>query len=221
MPFLDLPPNMEERVVCSITAAIKYEIPANLMLAVAEKENGPVGKSVRHANGSVDVGAMQFNVNYLKELNKKYGITAEDAAQSGCYPYDLAAWRIRGHLRNDAGDIWTRASNYHSRTPSFNSLYRADLVKKAEKWGGWLSERFTTYDPNSPTTGTFVTTTADGTPKESGIFIQRSTMTAMADATPSAVRITAEPRKRTFNEAAERALEDMYAPRLKQSKVGQ
>ncbi|MFY1070650.1 muramidase [Pseudomonas juntendi] len=221
MPFLDLPPNMEERVVCSITAAIKYEIPANLMLAVAEKENGPVGKSVRHANGSVDVGAMQFNVNYLKELNKKYGITAEDAAQSGCYPYDLAAWRIRGHLRNDAGDIWTRASNYHSRTPSFNSLYRADLVKKAEKWGGWLSERFTTYDPNSPTTGTFVTTTADGTPKESDIFIQRSTMTAMADATPSAVRITAEPRKRTFNEAAERALEDMYAPRLKQSKVGQ
>lgn len=221
MPFLDLPPNMEERVVCSITAAIKYEIPANLMLAVAEKENGPVGKSVRHANGSVDVGAMQFNVNYLKELNKKYGITAEDAAQSGCYPYDLAAWRIRGHLRNDAGDIWTRASNYHSRTPSFNSLYRADLVKKAEKWGRWLSERFTTYDPNSPSTPAYLTTTAGGTPKESKISIQNSTITAMAEATPSAVGKTAEPRKRTFNEAAQRALEDMYAPRLKQSKVAQ
>lgn len=215
MPFFDLPPNMEERVVCSITAAIKYEIPANLMLAVAEKENGPVGKSVRHANGSVDVGAMQFNVNYLKELNKKYGITAEDAAQSGCYPYDLAAWRIRGHLRNDAGDIWTRASNYHSRTPSFNSLYRTDLVKKAEKWGGWLSERFSTYDPNSSTTGAFVTTTADGTPKESAIFIQRSTITAMAEPTPSWIGRTDETHKRTYNEAAERALEAMYAPRLK------
>ena len=221
MPFLDLPPNMEERVVCSITAAIKYEIPANLMLAVAEKENGPVGKSVRHANGSVDVGAMQFNVNYLKELNRKYGITADDAAQSGCYPYDLAAWRIRGHLRNDAGDIWTRASNYHSRTPSFNSLYRADLVKKAEKWGGWLSERFTTYDPNSPRTTAVVSATADGTPKESGIFIQNATLTAMVESAPSNASKVSQPRERTYNEAAERALENMYAPRLKLSRAGQ
>jgi len=37
---MDLPPDQQERIVCSITAAIKYEIPANILLAVAEKEGG-------------------------------------------------------------------------------------------------------------------------------------------------------------------------------------
>ena len=40
MPFLDLPPAMEERVVCSVIAAVKYELPANIVLAVA----GQVGR---------------------------------------------------------------------------------------------------------------------------------------------------------------------------------
>ena len=34
MIFTDLPPVMEERVVCSIEAAIKYGVPANIVLAV-------------------------------------------------------------------------------------------------------------------------------------------------------------------------------------------
>ncbi|MBW9971959.1 conjugal transfer protein, partial [Escherichia coli] len=33
MPYLDMPPAQVERVVCSITAAIKYQVPANIMLA--------------------------------------------------------------------------------------------------------------------------------------------------------------------------------------------
>lgn len=37
MPYLDIPPAQVERVVCSITAAIKYQVPANIMLAIAEK----------------------------------------------------------------------------------------------------------------------------------------------------------------------------------------
>ncbi|UKI08277.1 hypothetical protein L3V85_36865 [Variovorax paradoxus] len=46
MPFFaDLPPQLQERVVCSISAAVKYEVPVNIVLAVAEKERqaGPVG----------------------------------------------------------------------------------------------------------------------------------------------------------------------------------
>ena len=38
MPFVaDMPPQIQERVVCSISAAVKYEVPANIVLAVAEK----------------------------------------------------------------------------------------------------------------------------------------------------------------------------------------
>ncbi|EJM6975236.1 conjugal transfer protein [Salmonella enterica] len=151
MPYLDMPPAQVERVVCAITAAIKYQVPANIMLAVAEKEGGSTGleNKNRNSNGTYDVGRMQFNTVYLKDL-EKYGITAEDVAQPGCYSYDLAAWRIRGHIKNDKGDIWTKAANYHSKTPQFNEVYRADLIRKAAKWQTWIEARFNTFDATKP-----------------------------------------------------------------------
>lgn len=116
MPFIDLPPQLQERVICSISAAVKYEVPANIVLAVAEKEGGKPGQWVKNTNGTHDVGPMQFNTLYLGDL-AKYGITANDVAAAGCYSFDLAAWRLRQHIRMDKGDLWTRAANYHSRTP--------------------------------------------------------------------------------------------------------
>lgn len=149
MISIDLAPKLQERVLCSIMAALKYEVPANIVLAVAEKEGGAPNKWVKNSNGTFDVGSMQFNTNYLKDL-KKYGISAEDVAQPGCYSYDLAAWRLRGHLRHDSKDIWTRAANYHSKTPKYNLIYRNDLIKKATKWGHWLAIRFPTYNITTP-----------------------------------------------------------------------
>jgi len=143
--FIDLPPQMQERVVCSISAAVKYEIPANIMLAVAEKEAGKPGQWVRNTNGTHDVGPMQFNTSYLRDLTR-YGITANDVAAAGCYSFDLAAWRLRMHIRNDKGDLWTKSANYHSRTPRYNAVYRADLIRKASKWAEWLEARFVTLD---------------------------------------------------------------------------
>jgi Transglycosylase SLT domain len=152
MLLADLPPQLHERVVCSIAAAVKYEIPANIVLAVAEKEGGKPGRWVRNSDGSHDVGTMQFNTSYLRDL-AQYGITARDVATAGCYPYDLAAWRLRGHIKNDAGDIWTRAANYHSRSPQHNATYRADLMVKAKKWADWLAARFVTVDVTKKGTG--------------------------------------------------------------------
>jgi hypothetical protein len=146
MPFFaDLPPQLQERVVCSISAAVKYEVPVNIVLAVAEKEGGKPGQWVRNSNGTHDVGPMQFNTAYLGDL-ARYGITANDVAAAGCYSFDLAAWRLRMHIRNDKGDLWTKAANYHSRTPQYNAVYRADLMRKASKWADWLEARFVTLD---------------------------------------------------------------------------
>lgn len=139
----DLPPQDQERVVCSITAAVKYEVPANIVLAVAEKEGGKPGQWVKNTNGTYDVGPMQFNTSYLQHL-KSYGITAADVDQAGCYSYELAAWRLRSHILNDTGDLWTRVANYHSRTPSYNARYRKGVMRKAAKWADWLAARFPT-----------------------------------------------------------------------------
>jgi hypothetical protein len=143
--FIDLPPQIQERVVCSISAAVKYEVPANIMLAIAEKEAGKPGQWVRNTNGTHDIGSMQFNTSYLRDLTR-YGITANDVAAAGCYSFDLAAWRLRMHIRNDKGDLWKKSANYHSRTPRYNSVYRADLIHKASKWAEWLEARFVTLD---------------------------------------------------------------------------
>jgi hypothetical protein len=102
MFLADLPPHLHERVVCSIAAAVKYEIPANIVLAVAEKEGGKPSQWVSNSDGSHDVGTLQFNTAYLRDL-AQYGITARDVATAGCYPYDLAAWRLRGHGQRRAG----------------------------------------------------------------------------------------------------------------------
>jgi hypothetical protein len=88
---------------------------------------------------------MQFNTAYLTDL-ARYGITVSDVATAGCYSFDLAAWRLRQHLYNDKGDLWTRVANYHSRTPQYNHVYRTDLIQKASKWGDWLDARFVTVD---------------------------------------------------------------------------
>ncbi len=141
----DMPPQIQERVICSIKAAERYRVPANIILAIAEKEGGKPGQWVRNSNGTFDVGPMQFNTAYLGDL-AQYGITAEDVASEGCYAFDLAAWRVRGHILRDKGDIWTRAANYHSRTPKHNAVYRADLKSKAAKWADWLEAHYVTVE---------------------------------------------------------------------------
>ena len=143
MLFADVPPALEERIICSVTAAIKYDVPANIVLAIAELENGKPGLYRRNENGSQDIGTMQFNTNYLADLSA-YSITAQDVAAAGCYPYELATWRLRQHILHDKGDLWTKAANYHSRTPLYNGAYRARLKVAARKWAGWLENNFRT-----------------------------------------------------------------------------
>ncbi|MBY0241067.1 MAG: conjugal transfer protein TrbN [Burkholderiaceae bacterium] len=137
---MDMTPALQERISCSLAAAAKYQVPAAMLLAVADKEGGRPGLVVRNKNGTSDIGTMQFNSAYVATL-APYGIRAAHVALAGCYPFELAAWRLRDHLANDTGDVWTRAANYHSRTPQYNSVYRADLIVKARQWNAWLTPR--------------------------------------------------------------------------------
>jgi len=135
------PPALSERVACSLGAALRYGVPANVVVAVAEQEGGRPGQWVANSNGTFDVGALQFNTAYLRSL-AGYGIGPAEAARPGCYPYHLAAWRLRQHLAHDAGDVWTRAANYHSRTPSLNADYRARIMMRGARWASWLHTRW-------------------------------------------------------------------------------
>ena len=134
---------MSERLACSLGASLRYGVPANVVLAIAEQEGGRPGQWVANRNGTFDVGALQFNTAYLRSL-AGYGIGPAEAARPGCYAYHLAAWRLRQHLTHDAGDLWTRAANYHSRTPSLNADYRAKIMVRGARWADWLHRRWPT-----------------------------------------------------------------------------
>ena len=142
---VDLPVTLQEKVKCSIVASVRYQIPTNVLLGIAEIENGKPGQKVANSNGTYDIGSLQFNTAYLAEL-KKYGIRQSDAAAPGCYPYHLAAWRLKQHITNDKGDFWSRAANYHSKTPSYNMVYRAKLMTAADQWANWLMQHYETKE---------------------------------------------------------------------------
>ncbi|WP_150740629.1 MULTISPECIES: conjugal transfer protein TrbN [Pandoraea] len=133
-----------ERFQCSVSASIEFAIPVNAMLAVAEQEGGRPGIWMKNSNGTFDVGAMQLNTSYLRQL-AGYGIRAADVAAPGCYAYRLAAWRIRQHIVHDSGDFWTRVANYHSRTPIYNADYRQKIMVRGMKWANWLARNFPVY----------------------------------------------------------------------------
>lgn len=145
----DVPPHLHESVSCSVAAAARFGVPTNIMLAVAEQESGAPGLWVQNSNGTSDVGPMQFNTAYLATL-AKHGITPQAVAAPGCYAYDLAAWRLRQHIQQDQGDVWTRAANYHSRTPRYNARYRFALMAKSARWADWLERCAVGSCPSMP-----------------------------------------------------------------------
>lgn len=150
-PISDLPPQMpvqDVRVYCSVEAAIHYDMPADLIYGVSLTEGGSSESKVRNSNGTFDLGYMQFNTAYLKSLSNK-GVKAEDVTKKNCYPFHLAAWRIKNHLAEPGDDMLKKVSFYHSRTPEFNSVYKKKLeqnickfpLKKAEKYFNLIIKR--------------------------------------------------------------------------------
>ena len=82
---------------------------------------------------------MQINSTYLLDL-KKYGITEDMLKSDGCFPYYVAAYKIKRHLIEDKGTYWQRIANYHSRTAEYNLNYQKKIRPIARKWSIWLKD---------------------------------------------------------------------------------
>jgi hypothetical protein len=129
-------------IACVVRAAAHQQVPSNVLLALASVEGGKNRQAVRNSNGSYDLGHFQINTIHLGRFSG-FGISRYDIQNRGCYNALLAAWMLREKLsENNDQDFWTRAANYHSKTPVYNRRYRAKLVKMAEKWGHWLSKEY-------------------------------------------------------------------------------
>lgn len=132
-------------IPCVIKAAMRHDIPANVLLAVASMEGGKNGQQVLNKNGTYDVGHFQINSIHFSENGVFRHIKREDATWRGCYNAELAAWFLKQRLNaRSGGDYWTRVATYHSATPKYNAIYRGKLIPLAARWGVWLQANYKT-----------------------------------------------------------------------------
>lgn len=148
---MDYYPVMDYRpatVECVLVSSVQRNVPANIMLAIAQIEGGKEGTVKSNKDGSFDFGRFQINSVHLKELSD-YGVPPEVAkhylTNDGCYSADYAAYRLQ-RCFNDSSlkgkGFWTRAACYHSKTPKFNAIYQEKLKPAAMHWADWLSRNF-------------------------------------------------------------------------------
>ncbi len=106
---------------CINEAAIEFNIPAKLIIALLSIERGKVGKIRANKNGSYDMGPMQINSSWLPEL-KKHGISREDIIFNPCVNVKIGAWILGRYIASET-DLLTGIGNYNSHTKCYNQAY--------------------------------------------------------------------------------------------------
>lgn len=120
---------------CMAAASERYQVPYDLLRAIARTEGGAVGTVARNKNGSADLGVMQINTIHLPFL-ARFGITRDVLVHDACVNVHVGAWILQRELGR-GGDYWTNVGAYNSRTPVHNERYRAKVWKNLLKiWSG-------------------------------------------------------------------------------------
>lgn len=106
---------------CWHGAAQYHQVDVWLLYSIGWVESGFNPNAVnRNKNGSVDLGAMQINTIWLKEL-QKYGIT-ERHLMDGCTSVYVGAWILSKSIKR-YGYTWRAIGAYNSATPSIGFKY--------------------------------------------------------------------------------------------------
>lgn len=140
-------------LACVATIAASQGLPLDLMLGIQSVERGVTGGTAWNKNSSYDIGAFQVNSIHLPRIARLGGSEA-DLLHRGCYNARIAALLLSEALNNrnkSRLDYYSRASGYHSWTPSYNSIYRQKLVKYTGQWQAWLRNNQMGHLVSAPT----------------------------------------------------------------------
>ena len=106
---------------CINQAAIRYHVPAAVIVSVIQTEKGRNGMAIKNKNGTYDLGIMQVNTSWVPKL-AKHGINIESVQSDPCVNIQVGTWILaQGIARNDG---WQGVANYHSSTPKHNQQYQ-------------------------------------------------------------------------------------------------
>jgi hypothetical protein len=117
---------------CFASAAIDYQVPALVLVALVKKESNGQAVLRQNANGSVDVGITQINTgSWLPYLKTEFGVTQQELLANNCLSIRSAAYVIRMEMRSSAcagKDFWCGVGRYHSPRDAQRALnYIADV----------------------------------------------------------------------------------------------
>ncbi len=123
---------------CLMLAAYNYQVPAAVLLGIYKVEGGKVGQQVGNTNGSYDLGPMQINTIWMRELSNYWKVPESTAKRlvrdDACTNMGVAAWILRRHLQ-ETGNLATAIAHYHSRTPFHGSKYRKKVITAMQQSG--------------------------------------------------------------------------------------
>lgn len=108
----DIPPSAVT-IQCVVEAAQLQKVPFAALVVIMAAEGGQVGRVSVNANGSYDIGPLQINSQWLREL-KRHGISEALVLNNGCVNVLVGAWIYGQALAETRGDIWRAIGRYHS-----------------------------------------------------------------------------------------------------------
>lgn len=114
-------------IECINQAAIRYYVPATLILAVIKAEGGRNGMARKNTNGTYDYGVMQVNSRWLNKI-KPYGYTARDLQYSPCKNVEVGTWILSQSIA-EAAALKKGIGYYHSHTEHLNQKYHQKVSK--------------------------------------------------------------------------------------------
>ena len=126
--------NAQDLEACFLHAGTYYGVSPLILKAIAEVESGMNPKAINHnRNGTKDLGIMQINTIWLKEL-RKYGIGEKELMEDPCLNIHIGAWILNKCIAK-YGYNWKAVGCYHSCTPELNKHYSKKINPFQNKKG--------------------------------------------------------------------------------------
>lgn len=106
---------------CFSVASNAYQIPQNLLMAIAKVESGFNPSAFnRNTNGSADIGMMQINSSHIPFL-EQHGID-RSLLWDGCANIKIGAWVLATQMARH-GRTWRAVGAYNARSESKRKVY--------------------------------------------------------------------------------------------------
>lgn len=106
---------------CINESAYEYHIPAKLIIAVLNVEQGRVGMAKKNSNGSYDLGPMQINTSWWPKFDRM-GLSEASVRYDACTNVRVGAWILSKNIA-DGSNLYRGIGDYNSQTMKYNQRY--------------------------------------------------------------------------------------------------